>query len=542
MSRENLFYEAVEREAPPLLEFIPRYLGVMLVSYRKVPRVTALQNAKPSVFADSKPIPRPPLHKAATDLPSHTAFRRHPSQDRHSDPDAVDETDTGEAELPEVALAYNRHIIPEWLLHSGRNRAWSHSGGSASSLPVNRHLRRPHLNGYTASSPDLGLPSVRAASFSGGQRPSPLSQPQANGYNAPVTPMNSPAAGHAIPPHMQSRLRISSTGSAATENEKPGSAPISPVSQLSNPHFGGTGSTMVNTKFKDHVFSAVLRRFRRPRGRHSIGTRTEDESEMADAEDEGTNGLLQKSRRKVLKQVERLRQDEGPGLLGQSLRRVRSDEYLADRHVEPQPDIFPFEECEEAKSDSNGMTVQSKSNPSRTHQRSRSRSLDRPASSYRFPSHCPDDRLSTPVEVVESKCETDPSVTRQNHFILMEDLTGRLKYSCVLDLKMGTRQYGMDATPSKKKSQRKKCDRTTSRTLGVRVCGMQVSCCPTFVALFPKEGHCVFSPPPPLLYTSVYFCTNYPNMFADAALFVCSLKGLESCHTVLHDTKQIQGT
>ena len=77
------------------------------------------------------------------------------------------------------------------------------------------------------------------------------------------------------------------------------------------------------------------------------------------------------------------------------------------------------------------------------------------------------------------KVPPSPSVieedSRQELFIFMEDLTGRLKHPCVLDLKMGTRQYGCDATPLKKRSQRKKCDATTSRTLGVRMCGMQVS-------------------------------------------------------------------
>lgn len=269
--------------------------------------------------------------------------------------------------------------------------------------------------------------------------------------------------------------------------------------------FGGLGATTVNTKLRDHVFGTLLRSLQRHANSRALPEPRDDDYRSVSGGTEGEPGDGAEPRSadslgydgyKARGLADKLKEEETPALSG-TLRRVHSDlsggthaahVRALEVHREAQArsqgaeDLFDFdyEHPSQATAEPGERpgpeheTYDGSSTPLRL--RSRSRSFGDfasppQASSRPLPNK---EHIAPHLAEHQQTPEVDADVTRQNYFILMEDLTGRLKQPCVLDLKMGTRQYGMDATSTKKKSQRKKCDRTTSRTLGVRVCGMQV--------------------------------------------------------------------
>ncbi|VDK45619.1 unnamed protein product [Anisakis simplex] len=59
-------------------------------------------------------------------------------------------------------------------------------------------------------------------------------------------------------------------------------------------------------------------------------------------------------------------------------------------------------------------------------------------------------------------------------FVLLENVVAQYSRPCIIDLKMGTRQYGDDASAQKRASQTYKCRTSTSAQMGVRLVGMQL--------------------------------------------------------------------
>jgi len=193
----------------------------------------------------------------------------------------------------------------------------------------------------------------------------------------------------------------------------------------------------------------------------------DEEGNIADSEYDGVLHV----RRKKPSQVDKLRDEEvasvggNSRVMGTPLRRVQSEDLTVSaekmramaaldndstprrRDRDEMAEIFDME-YETRKDD--GQEVLGDAFVPFGRRRSRSRSLTEPnyharaSSSSRMKSPSPIRNVYPPPTIPpipSCGAPADSNGPRQNHFILMEDLTGKLKNSCVLDLKMGTRQY-----------------------------------------------------------------------------------------------------
>ncbi|KXT03387.1 hypothetical protein AC578_3949 [Pseudocercospora eumusae] len=452
-SKENKFYETVEKSHPELLGFMPRYIGVLNVTYRKDQRrrkhTPSEEGRVPSAGSDGKTGDRKPSSEEAK--PPNTDQARIISRSMQAPAPGI----------PQVIFANNRHLIPDNLFKLPR-----------SSTPS------PELN-RTMSSPD------RPESHSDGDNP--LRRPSLKPASSwGFTSVNGQLRDHVLrevfaPPVIHKHRHGSRNYHARSLRKVPKHL------QDDLAHTQRQNSVDISSLQRNAEVSRTKREglAKSPLSRRHL---TNGDRSASDLEH-----VLKESRKALSKSAEVSEQDfpnndgsgrahrrrhSGGGLVRKptDIEGSRGDlEFHEDESytADADDDVFAMDDLKKelpAKHDAKVLEEEAKPSatstepPTPDNDDSRSTSTSRlgPAIDFGPPEpRNPETSLVQPSERVE-------------HFLLLEDLTAGMQKPCVLDLKMGTRQYGVEATEKKQQSQRMKCKMTTSRELGVRVCGMQV--------------------------------------------------------------------
>ncbi|GJD04591.1 inositol polyphosphate kinase [Colletotrichum higginsianum] len=444
-NRENEFYENVEQDHPDLLPFLPRYIGVLNVTFHKQPRRKSTHKREDMPVLERKKTGESGVSVSVSPSKSSTANGNSngASQSNNTEHRRIISQSLSNAPepIPTVTFDDNWHILPRNLLQPTpppialptRGRSTSSSGlpdnveESQATSPTRPSLDDRHANSWGATTVNKRLrnevfndvflkqpipihkhrrPHQKSMAFRKQQTLRPAS-------SVPdLVRRQDPSAQEGHAPQHPSPLRPSSSSPPATESipmerpEHPCHPETAEAEDSDVKDVTGTSAPEPETLADKIIAQKKKRRYSGTGLRRKPRTVTESRGHLKyweEADDAGYRG-----------------EDEG----GQSLITSQVNSPMIEAP------------------NTNGTE---------------------PTQEFR--------KIPRPVNPKEAQTQRD---SRVEYFLLLEDLTAGMKRPCIMDLKMGTRQYGVEATPKKQKSQQGKCARTTSRELGVRVCGLQV--------------------------------------------------------------------